>query len=802
METNNSKHQTDDEKVFSLSDYLVACASKWQWFVCSIIIFMGIGILYILRQQPVYARTTTLLVKSNEDGGSAFDMENAFSSLGFGSSNAKVNNELIAMTSPAVMAQVVDQLKLTVSYFEKGTFHPTALYGEGCPIDVEFQGVDTEQNAQFHMELKPDGSYRLHKFRTVLKGKKIKYDDEMTGKLGFNAIKTPLGPIVIRPNAKYTGKVKEDMHLVVNHSAFQPTVENYVGRLQGELVDQEAEVISLSFRDVSVARAVDVLNDVVDVYNNAWMEDKNKIAVATTKFIDERLASLQGELSQVDGDISDFRSQNNIADLEKAASVYLEASAKTESDKLELENQIAIAQYFLDYLNNPTHQNDVLPMNMGFEKADLIKEIGEYNTLVIARDNMAQKTSVTNPLVKQYDEQLKSLRSALYSSVVTTLNTLKTSMRNLNSAQDAQGEKLNSIPTQAKFILSVERKQKVMEELYLFLLQKREENELSQTFTASNIRVITPPYGSLRPVSPKKGLILVVCFILGVAFPGMVVYLIASSDNKVRSRRDLDNLPIPFAGEIPFVGKKDSKIAALFRSKKKNKKLAERPKSIIEAGKRDVSNEAFRVIRSNLEFMVGKDPGCHVIMLTSFNPGSGKSFIAFNLGASFGLKNKRVLVIDGDLRHGSLSTYVGSPRKGLTNYLTGSTNDWQSLIVKHADGVNVDVMPLGTMPPNPAELLENGRLGELIEEARPDYDFILLDCPPIDIVVDTQIIERYTDRTVFVVRAGLLDKRAIVDISELYDSKKYKHMSLILNGTDNAHSRYYTYGTYEGVTVD
>ena len=341
-----------------------------------------------------------------------------------------------------------------------------------------------------------------------------------------------------------------------------------------------------------------------------------------------------------------------------------------------------------------------------------------------------------------------------------------------------------------------------MEELYLFLLQKREENELSQTFTASNTRVLTPPYGSLTPVSPKKGLILVVCFILGLAFPGMVVYLIASGDNKVRSRRDIDNLQIPFAGEIPFVGKKDSKLAGLFRSKKKNKKLAERPKPIIEAGKRDVPNEAFRVVRSNLEFMVGKEKGCHVVMLTSFNPGSGKSFIVFNLGASFGLKHKRVLLIDGDLRHGSLSTYVGSPKRGLTNYLTGATEDWKSLLVNIPEFPTVDMMPLGNMPPNPAELLENGALGKLIEQAREDYDYILLDCPPIDIVVDTQIIERYTDRTMFVVRAGLLDKRAIFDISELYDSKKYKHMSLILNGTDSAHSRYYTYGTYEGVTAE
>lgn len=802
METNNPAHQKEEENVFSLNDFLMACLAKWQWFVCSVIIFLGIGILYILRQQPTYVRTTTVLVKSNEDGASAVDMETAFSSLGFGSSSAKVNNELIAMTSPAVMAQVVDLLKLTVNYAEKGTFHPTTLYGESCPIVADFIGLGDEQGASLRMTLHPDGSYELYKFRTMVDGEKMKYDDEVHGKLGFNTVKTPLGPMLLKPNAKFTGKIEEDMDLIISRSGFQSTVESYMGRLQGDLADQDAEVIDLSFKDVSIPRAVDVLNAVVDVYNNEWMLDKNKISKATSKFIDERLISLEQELSQVDGDISEYRSSNNMADLDKAAQVYLEAVAKSDESKLEIENQLAVAEYFLDFMKNPTHKGDVMPMNLGFENTNLSSQIAEYNSIVIMRDNMLQKSSPTNPLVKQYDEQIATLRAALYSSVVSIVGTLKSALANLDNAKGENDQKLTAIPTQAKFILSVERKQKVMEELYLFLLQKREENELSQTFTASNTRVLTPPYGSLTPVSPKKGLILVVCFILGLAFPGMVVYLIASGDNKVRSRRDIDNLQIPFAGEIPFVGKKDSKLAGLFRSKKKNKKLAERPKPIIEAGKRDVPNEAFRVVRSNLEFMVGKEKGCHVVMLTSFNPGSGKSFIVFNLGASFGLKHKRVLLIDGDLRHGSLSTYVGSPKRGLTNYLTGATEDWKSLLVNIPEFPTVDMMPLGNMPPNPAELLENGALGKLIEQAREDYDYILLDCPPIDIVVDTQIIERYTDRTMFVVRAGLLDKRAIFDISELYDSKKYKHMSLILNGTDSAHSRYYTYGTYEGVTAE
>ncbi len=798
----NQRTNETQEEEFKLSEYLLACLAKWQWFVFSVIIFVCIGFLYILRQQPVYSRTMSVLVKSGDSGMGALDMMSAFSNFGFGGGNTQVNNELIAMTSPAVMAQVVDNLKLTVNYAALGTFHPTTLYGTKCPVEVEFPDMPVEQGGKFKMDLKPDGTFKLYDFETKVDQEKIKYDDEITGKLGFQPIKSPFGKIFVKPSAKFTGKLDEELEMRITRSGFQSTVETYVDRLNSDLADQDADVIDLTIKDVSIERAVDVLNDVVMVYNQEWMNDKNKISVATNKFIDDRLADLERELSMVDVDISDFRSANLMTSVDQASKAYLEGLAKTDENKLMLENQIALCQYFLDYLENPTHKNDVLPMNLGFDHLNLANEIGEYNALVIARDGMLQKTSASNPLIKQYDEQIATMRDAIYKSVVSAKASFTSAIKNFQSSRDAQDSKFSELPTQARELLSVERKQKVMEELYLFLLQKREETELSQTFSPDNTRIITPPYGSLKPVAPKKAFILFACFCLGLAFPGVLVYYITMNDNKVRSRRDLDNLTIPFAGEIPFVGKKDSKVAKLFRSKKANKKMAERPKAIIEPGKRDVSNEAFRVVRSNLEFMFGKDKGCKVIMLTSFNPGSGKSFIAFNLGLSFGLKDQRVLMIDCDLRHASLSTYVNSPKKGIVNFLTGETDDWKSLLVNANDKGNVKVLPLGPTPPNPAELLENGRLGELVEQARNDFDYIILDCPPTEIVVDTQIVERYVDRTVFIVRAGLLDKRALEDIEEIYENQKFKHLSLILNGTDSEHSRYYNYGTYEGVTPD
>jgi capsular exopolysaccharide family len=217
----------------------------------------------------------------------------------------------------------------------------------------------------------------------------------------------------------------------------------------------------------------------------------------------------------------------------------------------------------------------------------------------------------------------------------------------------------------------------------------------------------------------------------------------------------------------------------------------------VEEGNRNIVNEAFRVVRSNIEFMLGKAKGCQVLMLTSFNPGSGKSFIGYNLGVSLALKRKRVLLIDGDLRHASASTYVGKTSKGIANYLSGATDDWRQLLVNVEGHPSMQVLPVGKTPPNPAELLENGRLGELLDQTRQDYDYVIIDCPPIDIVVDTQIVNQYVDATIFVVRAGLLEKAAIPELAEIYNAKRYKRMSLILNGTEASQSRYHTYGNYQ-----
>jgi len=377
--------------------------------------------------------------------------------------------------------------------------------------------------------------------------------------------------------------------------------------------------------------------------------------------------------------------------------------------------------------------------------------------------------------------------------------------------------RLAANPTQAKYLLSVERQQKVKESLYLFLLQKREENELSQAFTAYNTRIIEHPNGSDKSTKPRKSLILLAALIAGLAIPIGIILLRESFNTTIRGRKDLEKLTMPFIGEIPMaypVGngkKKFQKLRNLFMSRKKKKELLEQKKKeqgfgnviVVEHGNRNAINEAFRVLRTNLEFMT-KGNDSNVIMITSYNPGSGKSFISMNMAIAMAIKNKKVLVMDGDLRHASLSAYIFSPKRGIANFLGGQEKDVHDVIVKSEQYPTLNYLPVGTIPPNPTELLETDLFGDTIQQLRKEYDYLLIDCPPIDIVADPQIINKYVDRTIFVIRSGLMERSMIPELEELHTSRKFNNLSIVLNGNASTDSRYgyhhygyrYGYGHY------
>ncbi|MEQ3300483.1 polysaccharide biosynthesis tyrosine autokinase [Phocaeicola vulgatus] len=771
--------QQDD--FLRIQDLLYLCLARWKWFVLSLMVTIGVATVYLLRTPAVYTRTASVLIKEDSKGESVSSDLESFSEFGLFQSGTNVNNELITFQSPALMTEVVKRLRLDMNYFVPGKFHRQVAYGLTLPVDVTINDLPENESAGFTLKIQPDGTLYLSDF--IRNGTDLDEKD-VKGSL-LDSITTPLGKIIIHTTPNY---VKGEAYtLYVGKSSLYNAVNSCSSNLSVSLNSEKASVIDLSFKDNSTQRAEDVLSMLISVYNENWVKDKNQIAVSTSMFINERLGVIERELGNVDEDISSYKSEHLLPDVQAASSMYMAQSSEANAQILSLNNQLYMTRYIRNYLANDANRTQLLPANSGIESANIESQIAEYNKQLLQRNSLVANSSTENPLVVDMDQALASMRGAIIRSIDNQIVTLNSQIKSLRQTEQQTTSRIAANPTQAKYLLSVERQQKVKEALYLFLLQKREENELSQAFTAYNTRIVTPPHGSMLPTSPVHKNIFMVAFALGLLIPVVIIFMRENMNTRVRGRKDLENLTIPFIGEIP-----------LFTRKKKGilgKKPQEVKAVVVKEGNRDIINEAFRVLRTNLEFMTGKDKTSNVIIMTSFNPGSGKSFLTMNIAMSLAIKGKKVLVIDGDLRHASASSYIDSPDKGLSDYLGGRIDNLDEIIVPDPKHKSMDILPVGTIPPNPTELLFDERLKQTIDTVREQYDYVLIDCPPVELVADTQIIEKLADRTIFVVRAGLLERSMLSELEKIYDEKKYKNMSLILNGTEGSGGRYgYCYG--------
>lgn len=785
------------ESTFQIKPFLMACLRYWPWFLLSVIICCGIGLYYALSQQPVYSRTESVMIQNTNNGAS--EINEAFSSMGLITSSSDVDNELYVFTSPSLMDEVVRRLNLQMDYQQKGALHPTTLYGKTLPIDVDLPDLGEEEYGSFEVVLQPDGSCQLSKFVKKVKDEKTEYPNTISMRTGFETHKSPLGRLIIRPNAKFTGKLTKPVTITVYHNTFDGISQSCYKHLTGSQPSKYADIIDLVYTDVNTERADDVLSTLLNVYNEDWVEDKNKMAVATSHFIQDRLAVIEKELGTVDSDISEYKEENLIPDVSQASSAYMTKALSTDEEILQLNNQLAMANYVKDYLNNPSYVNSVIPANTGIGNLELENLITKYNQLLMDRNKSASGASSAHPVVQEYDAMLKGLRESIIKAVNGHIVALNTSLRNTEISLNDSRSAIASAPGQAKYLLSAERQQKVKESLYMFLLQKLEENDLSHAFTAYNTRLITPPSGSTTPIAPKKGLIVLASLLIGILIPAGCLFIKQSNDTTIHTRADLERIPLPYVGEIPQYSetRRGNFLQRLFS--RRAKKDADDVPLIVSAGNRNVLNEAFRVARNNLEFMTEKGTkGANVVITTSFNSGSGKSFFTINLASSYALKHKRVLIIDGDLRHASASTIVDSPQKGLSTYLNGNDNDWRADVVHVPGHPDLDILPAGKMPPNPAELLDSPRLKTLMDQAKEEYDLIFVDCPPVNIVVDSHIWAPFANRTIFVVRAGRFLKTQVSDLMAIIRESPFKHLSLVLNGTSKENSSYYGQSYYYG----
>lgn len=785
---NNNAPSEEQSNGLEMKDLFFLCLSKWYWFVVSIVLFFSLGYLHYLRTVPVYTRTATLLIKDSSSKRGASSVEDQISALGGFTTNS-IQDEVISLQSPAVTEEVVRRLHLDIDYLVDGTFHNTALYGKTLPLEVRFLSLADEDNASFDITYDKDGNFTLTNFagpRTseadagkVVKGKAHKIAD------------TPVGRVLIDVTP-YFYETKAPIH--VRRTRIKNATRRY-NRVDVALCDKQSNMLNLTFHDANMQRAEDVINATIEVYNENWITDKNQVAVNTAEFINERLRMIESELGSVDRDISSYKSSNMLPDAEVAASTYMSKVEQTGDRLMELNNQLSMAKFVRDIVADDSKTFDLLPANSGINASSIEKMISEYNESILLRNRQVANSSVNSPTVAPLEERIVSQRRVILQSIDNLVRTLTTQITNLREQESQINSKIASNPQQASYLTSIGREQKVKESLYIFLLQKREESELSKAYTASNTRIITPPTGSDSPSTPVKRNILLIALAIGVAIPLGIIYLLEILNTTVRGRRDIEHLAAPYIGEIPLSVKRHNLLLRpLIKGQKKHDIHLD-----VAAQNTNFINEAFRVVRANFEFVVSKHGKGVVTMVTSANVSSGKTYLSSNLAASLAIKNKRVCVVDLDLRKATVSRIVRNPKIGITNYLVGQCSlDDIKHDVKEYPGMTV--IPVGTIPPNPAELLYDEKIKEVLDELRQEYDYIFLDCPPVEIVADASIIKSYADATLFVLRAHLMERSLLPDIDKYYTEQRYPNMIIVLNGTDEVYKSYsyrrYGYQTY------
>ena len=561
--------------------------------------------------------------------------------------------------------------------------------------------------------------------------------------------------------------------------------EDIQSRLTVENEDPLSTILDITYRDYSTPKAEEVLTLILEVYKEKWLEAKRQATLSTSQFIDSRLKLLESDLGIVDDSIAQYKSRYGITDLEHVSDLYLQQQSSSDSEILRLTNQEAMAEYILSLLNDNSTEQQLLLVNSGLNSSVLEAQISLYNSLLMQLQSHLNYTSSQNPLILNQEKELESLRSKIRANLKSHIHTIEIQLESLTDYYDEATSKVISNPAQAKHLATIERERKVKESLYMFLLQKKEENEISITYNSDNTVILEQPHGSGKPTSPKRLQVLLAAIFIGFLGPITVIFLRASFDNSVRDRHDVErNCSIPFLGEVPYSGRDHSLDRLLMRLG-----IVPMTKSsgiVVGQDMLNASNEAFRVLRNNMDASVAgnlHNEGGKSYLIKSTKIEVGKTFVAMNLALIRAIGGERVLFIDGDLRQASASRLWCTPLLGLTDYLNGDEGDYRKLLFQPVDFPMLDVLPAGALPTNPTELLKSPLLDQLLLTAKQHYDCIIIDSPTSGMLADADIIERVVDCTMFVIRAGRFNRNQLNEISQIQAANnENKPQYVILNG--------------------
>jgi len=766
---------TRNEQV-NLIDILYYLIGNWYWFIICVLICLGVAYFRYARITYMYTSGVTAIIKNAGDDIRTARLDTYDKMI----NTVSVTTEELQLRSITIMTEVVKALDADVNYVDRIKFRDVELYTSISPVRVAFDREKSDPGT-FSLTVMPLDAHNV----------RIHTDSgSHTVALG-DTVSLGSGRVVFLPTVNY-GPETYGQQIHINKIPVTWAASNFISRLH---ISHNKQILKLSIDDYNAQRAADIVNMLVIKYNEAAIREKNRVAVNTEMFINERLAIIEQELGSVEGGMAAFKSANQLMSVEEAASRYLGDSRDYGAELVQLETRLALSNYLKDYIVRSTDNYQMIPSNMGIGDPNVDLVISQYNDEILRREKLVSASSTESPAVRQANATLNTLRGSILGLIQNLQTSLDIQKRDLSERERAAVQKFSSMPTKERQMLEFERQQTIKQELYLYLLNKREENAISQAMADDNLRVIDPAIANFTPTYPQRTKMALLALLIGIMIPAVILIARLFLDTKIRTRKEIEeNIDVPFLAEIPL----NKEYKHIIFKTGKQKHGANKPSPFVyDPNSHSIFTEAMRMMCTNLSFLDPDSTLPMVIATTSYSSSSGKTFVTANMAACLADAQKRVVLIDTDMRKRSMSSAFELKHKtlGLSNYLYDLDVNLEDILYKDARP-GIDFIPSGPTPPNPTELLARPRLEELIGQLRKQYDYILLDGVPIQMLADPLVMNRVVDTNLFILRSGQLDRRILPQLDELNEKRHLHNMAIVFNGPQVKRRHGYGFGSY------